>query len=110
VDLNAVEALLDQVIHGVGDVCLYDRPRVRVWPPQLSSPGFTAKFHRLTHRPEAEGKPSHWILIAGQTPARPRPLLVGMAVYASEANLIGRLTLEPVQWTTQLRVVKASEV
>lgn len=104
IDENAIEGLLDQVVRGLGSVLHHDRPRVRVWPSQLSSQGFTVKFHRLTHRPEAEGQASHWILVAGQTPARPRPLLVGLALYAGEANHVGRLTLEPKQWTDVLRV------
>lgn len=105
-DDNSVELLLDQVVHGLADVLSYDRPRIRVWPQQLSSQGFALKFNRLTRRPEPDGQPSHWILIAGQTPPRPRPLLVGLAVWANEANYIGRLTLDPLHWGDRLRVVQ----
>lgn len=109
IDSNALELLLDQVVHGLADVLRYDRPRIRLWPPQLSSQGFALKFHRLTRRPEPDGRPSHWVLLAGQTPARPRPLLLGLAVWANEANYIGRLTLEPVRWADLLRVVRTTE-
>lgn len=104
VDADAVPALLDQVIHGLGAVLGHDRPRLRVWPPQLSTEGFAVKFHRLTVRPEPDGRASHWVLLAGETPARPRPLLVGLALWAPEANHIGRLTLDAARWADVLRV------
>jgi hypothetical protein len=107
IDPEVVEALLDQVTRGLGDVIDADQPHLRIWPVQLSSQGFAHKFHRLVHRPEPDGQPSHWILVAGQTPPRPRPLLVGLALWAREANHIGRLTLEPVRWNDQLRIVKS---
>ena len=50
---GAVEPLLDQVLRGLGDIARQDRPRLRVWPPQLSSQGFAPTFFRLTRRPEA---------------------------------------------------------
>ena len=63
-----VEALLDQVLRGLGQVARQDRPRVRVWPPQLSQQGFAPTFFRRTQCPDRDGKPSHWLLAAG--PAR----------------------------------------
>ena len=107
---DAVEQLLDHVMRGLAEVIEDDQPHIRLWPPQLSAQGFAHKFHRLVRRPEPDGQPSHWVLVAGQTPPRPRPLLVGMALWAREANLIGRLTLEPVRWNDLLRVVKTVDI
>jgi hypothetical protein len=81
-----------------------DKARVRVWPAQLSNQGFGPTFHRLVERPEEEGEPSRWVLVAGQTAPRPKPVLLGLALYAEEANTIGQLTLKPEQWTETLRV------
>jgi hypothetical protein len=109
VDADALPVLLDQVVRGLAEVIAHDRPRLRVWPPQLSRQGFTVKFHRMTQRPEEEGEPSRWVLVAGESPARPRPLLVGLALACAEANHIGRLTLEPGQWNDVLRVRAAED-
>jgi hypothetical protein len=101
---GAVEELLDQVLWGLGTIARTDRPKIRLWPPQLSHQGFVAAFHRATPRPEPEGQPSRWILVAGQTPPRPRPLLLGLALWADEPVYIGRLTLEPGRWADVLRI------
>jgi hypothetical protein len=101
---GAVNDVLDQVLWGLGEIARLDQPRVLVWPPQLSIQGFAAAFHRTTPKPEAEGQPSRWILVAGQTPPRPRPVLLGMGLWADQATLIGRLTLEPRQWSEVLRI------
>jgi hypothetical protein len=102
-----VNDLLDQALWGLGEIVQLDRPRVLIWPPQLSTQGFAAAFHRTTPTPEAAGQPSRWILVAGQTPPRPRPVLLGMALWADHATLIGRLTLEPRQWSEVLRIQAA---
>lgn len=104
IDPAAVEGLLDQFLRGLGALAKQDRPRVRVWPSQLSSQGFGPTFHRQVQRPEPDGKPSRWILVAGQTPPRPRPLLLGLALWADEPNSVGRLTLKPEQWAEVVRV------
>ncbi|HMC66757.1 MAG TPA: hypothetical protein VKI65_17610 [Gemmataceae bacterium] len=102
VEVSQVESALDQIFRGLGEIVRRDHPRIRLWPPQLSSHGFAPTFHRLTHKPEPGGEPSRWVLIAGQTPSRPRPLLLGLALWADEANTLGQLTLEPAQWTNVL--------
>jgi hypothetical protein len=101
---GAVEELLDQFLWGLGAITRTDRPKVRIWPPQLSHQGFAVAFHRTTPRPEPPGQPSRWILIAGQTPPRPRPFLLGVALWADEPVYIGRSTLEPGRWADVLRI------
>lgn len=96
--------LLDQVLWGLGALYREDSPGVRLWPPQLSSQGFAAAFHRRMHKREPEGQPSRWVLVAGPTPPRPRPVLLGLALWADAVNPIGRLTLEPGQWSSVLRI------
>ena len=95
--------LLDQVLWGLGALYREDSPGVRLWPPQLSSQGFAAAFHRRLRKREPEGQPSRWVLVAGPTPPRPRPILLGLALWADDVNPIGRLTLEPGQWSSVLR-------
>ena len=47
-----VESLLDGVLRGLGQVARQDRPRIRIWPPQLSQQGFAPTFFRLMRCPD----------------------------------------------------------
>src|SRR5262249_48232171 len=60
--IGKVDSALEQVFRGLGEVSIDDKPRVRIWPPQLSVAGFAPTFFRLTKRPDADGKPSRWVL------------------------------------------------
>jgi hypothetical protein len=104
VDADKAEPLLEHVLRGLGTVARQDRPRVRVWPPQLSHQGFAVKFHRLTQTPDPDGRPSHWTLLAGRAKVGQHFLLLGMAVWTEEPTTLGRLTLEPERWPEVLRV------
>jgi hypothetical protein len=99
-----VEGLLDEVIRGLGAVVRHDKPRVRIWPPQPSKEGFAPTFHRYTEKPEAEGRPSRWVLAAGPASAGRRPVLLGLALQADVPNMQGRLTLDPMRWPEVVRV------
>ena len=109
-DAIAVEKLLDRLIPGLGAVAAHDRPRIRVWPSQLSYQGFTAAFHRCTPRREPEGAPSRWVLVAGRAQAGRQPILLGLGLWTDEPNTIGRVNLGPQQWLDVLRLrVRESE-
>jgi hypothetical protein len=103
IEASAAEAILDQVLHGLGAVARVDKPRVRVWPPQLSAAGFAPTFHRVVSKPDADGKPSRWVLLAGPAKAGQRAVLLGLALWADEENSVGRLNLEPAQWRDYLK-------
>ncbi len=98
------EAVLEQVLRGLGKAVKEDRPRVRTWPPQLSSTGFAPTFFRLTRRPEPEGKPSRWVLVAGKARAGGQPVLIGLALWTDEPTDLGRVTLEEMEWPKTLGV------
>ncbi len=103
-DLVSAEDWLDRVLWGLGDIARHDRPRILLWPPQLSRQGFVAAFARTVRRPEPEGEASCWILLAGQTPHRPQPILLGLALKADVPVHIGRMTLAPGQWASAMRI------
>ncbi len=109
IDATAVEQLLDLVVPGLSEVARHDRPRVRVWPPQPSHHGFGMVFHRCTQKPEPDGSPSRWVLLAGGAQAGRRPVLLGLGLWADEPNALGRLTLERHQWLDLLRLRGAGE-
>lgn len=104
VDATAVEKLLDRIVPGLGDVTRNDRPRIRVWPPQLSNQGFSSIFQRCMVCPEPEGEPSRWVLVSGRAQAGRQPVLVGLGLWADEANTVGRVSLEQHQWLDVLRL------
>lgn len=101
---DQVEDLLEETLPGLKGIVLEDRPRIRVWPPQLSKQGFAPTFHRETEKPESEGRPSRWVLVAGPATAGRRPILLGLALWADTPNTLGRLTLDPLRWGEVLRV------
>jgi hypothetical protein len=104
VDATAIEKLLERVLPGLGAIAARDRPRIRVWPPQLSHQGFIAAFHRCTPKHEPEGESSCWILVAGRALLGRQPLLLGLGLWADEPNTIGRVNLEAQQWLDVLRL------
>src|SRR5262249_41146188 len=104
VDATAVEKLLNLVLPGLGDLAREDRPRIRVWPPQFSQKGFAFAFFRRAVRLGRAGEPSRWVLVAGRAQVGRNPVLVGLGLWADEANTLGQITLEPRQWLDVLRL------
>jgi hypothetical protein len=101
---SMVEPLLDQIVRGLAGIVQEDKARIKVWPPQLSSDGFTINFLRHMNRPEPEGRSSRWVLVAGEARVGQQKILLGLALLADNANNLGKLTLEPVQWKETLRI------
>lgn len=100
------EALLDQVVPGLGAFVRSDRPRVRVWPTQLSHQGFFAALRRHTLFPGGEERTlTRWVLLMGRVFFNHRPIGLGLALLADQDNTLGRITLEhPHQWAEALRM------
>jgi hypothetical protein len=101
---SQAEALLNRVIPGLGNAASHDRPRVRVWPPQLSQQGFATAFFRHTITGTKEGQPSPWVLVAGRSQFNSPALLLGLALWADQPNNLGHVSLEPHQWLDVLRI------
>jgi hypothetical protein len=104
IDPAQAESLLNRVIPGLGAIAKQDRPRVRIWPPQLSQQGFATGLFRHTVAPQKEGQPSPWVLVAGRSQFNQPALLLGLAFWAKEPNNVGRVSLEPHQWLDVLRI------
>jgi hypothetical protein len=101
---SAVEEILTQVLFGLGSIYRLDKPLVRIWPAQLSHHGFSVLFHRNMRKQEPDDQPSRWVLLAGTTPPRPRPVLLGLSLWADAPTMIGKRQLDPGQWTTALTI------
>lgn len=108
VSADEAPEILDTVVRGLGGLLKFDKPRVKVWPAQLSLPGFAPTFHRLVKSPDA-GKPkSEWVKVAGVAKVGGKPLLVGLALLAEDVCKIGELKMDHSDWGEMLQVVKTS--
>jgi hypothetical protein len=96
--------VLDDVLRGLGAFVAADKPRVRVWPPQLSVAGFGPTFHRLVASPDGGAKSSRWVKLAGPARTGKRPILLGLAVLADEPTKLGDVQVETTEWGELLRV------
>ncbi|VTS06653.1 hypothetical protein [Tuwongella immobilis] len=101
-----VPALLDEVCRGLGAMVRLDKPRIKVWPPQLSIPGFAPTFHRLITTGDDAKSPTKWILTAGPAKAGKRPILLAMALKADDAMERDlEIVTQPAEWNDRLRIV-----
>jgi hypothetical protein len=100
--------LLDHVRHRLGQFVTTDKPRVRVWPPQLSVAGFAPTFHRLVESPDAGRENSRWVKLAGPARTGQRPVLLGLAVLADEPMKLGDVQVETTEWAELLRIERVN--
>jgi hypothetical protein len=103
------EGLLQAVVHGLGEVADLDKPRVRVWPGQLSQEGFAPKFFRNVCRPERRGQASRWILVAGPARAGQKTVLVGLALETTDVTMRGNVRIKAEQWYDKFRINAAGD-
>jgi hypothetical protein len=96
--------LLDRAVPGLGALVLRDRPRISIWPAQLSTMGFTNSFHRCTPTGQREEEPSQWVLLAGRAQGGGQALFLGLGLWSDEPTTLGRRNLEPHQWLDVLRL------
>jgi hypothetical protein len=105
VEDDKIETYLARVVTGLGEIFKYDKPRVRIWPAQLSAEGFSRQFHRNTLVPQEKGELSPWVVVAGRAKlGKNQAVMVGLALQALKPTTVGRLTLETHEWESKLRV------
>ena len=101
---NGVEALLEEVLRGLGQIAQQDKPRIKIWPPQLSQQGFAPTFFRKTQSPDRAGKPSNWLLAAGPARAGGKPVLLGLAMWADDKGPMEQIILTETEWDEALQI------
>jgi hypothetical protein len=104
VHADDVERMLESVVPGLGDICKGDKPRIKVWPRQLSYEGFTKHFQRNMLVPEPAGMQSRWVLLGGRAKLGKQQIMLGLALQAVKPTTLGRRTVEAHEWPTVLRV------
>lgn len=104
IDTNTIEKLLDRVLPGLGEIYKQDKPRLRIWPQQLSYEGFAKHFHRNTRVPEGDGELSRWAIVAGRAKLSKFQVMLGFALQGIKPHSIGRKSIEAHQWDEVLRI------
>jgi hypothetical protein len=104
VDEQHLEKLLERILPGLGGIFEADKPRVRVWPVQLSYQGFTRHLHRNTILPEGEHQLSKWVVVAGRAKLDEGQVMLGLGLEAIKPTTVGRRTIDAHEWATLLRV------
>ncbi len=104
VDADDAEEMLERVLPGLGEIYRGDKPRVKVWPRQLSYEGFVKHFQRNMLTPEGEGEPSRWVLIGGRAKLGKQQIMLGLGLQAIKPTTVGRRTIDAHEWPTVLRV------
>ena len=106
IDIEEVPELLDDLLRGLSGFLGTDKPRIRVWPPQMSVNGWPPTFFRLVESPDEDDRKSNWIRVAGTIKIAGKPYLLGIAFYADESTKVGTLILEPTEWVKHLQIEK----
>lgn len=101
---NAAKTL-DQIAHGLGAVSAAHKPVLRLWPPQLSSEGFSSAFFGALKLPGEHGQGTPWIALSGPCIINGQKMLVGMALCAGEENNLSQAVLQnEFAWKDALRI------
>jgi hypothetical protein len=103
-DQEHIDKLLDRILPGLGGIFNADKPRVRIWPMQLSHEGFAKHLHRNTIIPEGEKKLSPWAVVAGMAKLDDCQVMLGLGLQALKPTTVGRKTVAAHQWDEMLRV------
>jgi hypothetical protein len=104
IDVDDLAKVLDQILPGLGGIYQYDKPRVKVWPTQVSYQGFANHFHRNTETGAAEGEDTRWAMIAGRVKVGTTQFMLGLALQSIKPNTVGRRTVDSHEWASVLRV------
>lgn len=99
-----VKGLMSEVVEDLGAIVNNDKPRIIIWPPQLSLQGFAPTFHRAVETPEAAGESSPWIVLAGPARVGPKKMLIGIALLSEKHMMMGRRDIEMERWHEILTV------
>lgn len=104
IELDQLGKILDELLPGLGDIYKHDKPRVKVWPPQVSYQGFAHFFHNNMNTGGADGEQTRWATLAGRVKVGKKQIMVGMALQSIKPNTVGQRTLDSHEWASVLRV------
>jgi hypothetical protein len=103
-EMDEVPAILEKVIPGLGEIYKYDKPRIKIWPTQVSYQGFANHFHKNMKTGGEEGEQTRWVLVAGRIKVGKKQYMLGVALQSIKPNTIGRQIVDSHEWATILKV------
>jgi hypothetical protein len=98
---DMAEGLLESVLPGLGAVAQADKPRISIWPSQLSVAGFAPTFFRHVH---VMGKMNPWVRIAGPAKTAPATVCLGLGLLFAESQHAGTRVMTEAKWPELLRI------
>jgi hypothetical protein len=104
VDPDEVGAMLSKILPGLEEIYAKDKPRVKVWPKQVSYQGFANHFHRCMITGAKPGEQTRWVLVAGRAKLGKYQIMLGLALQSVKPNTVGRRTVDSHEWASILRV------
>ena len=104
IDLDELAPFLEKIVPGLGEIYKADKPRVKLWPTQISYQGFGNHFHKNMETGAEEGEQTRWVLVAGRVKVGKRQFMLGLALQTIKPNTVGRRTIDSHEWATILRV------
>ena len=100
--------LLDIILPGLREITTFDFPRLETWTDHHARDSFRSALEKNMKFPEAEGEPSRWLVLVGETSLPQGPVHVGMAVYTSEATTLRVIGVPSGHWGKVLGIREAS--
>jgi hypothetical protein len=104
ISADDVPELMGDLLRGLTQVVKADKPRIRIWPVQLSVEGFAPTFHRLVESPDAEGAKSRWVRLAGPVKIGGKQFLLGIALQTETPLKDGKMIMTTGDWSDYLGV------
>ena len=104
VSVDELPKILEEIVAGLGDIYKHDRPRVKVWPKQVSYQGFASFFHNHTPTGAKDTSQTRWVMVAGRVKVGKKQYMLGVALQSIKPNTIGRRTVDSHEWSNVLRV------
>jgi hypothetical protein len=104
IDTEELFSMLERVLTGLGGIYSRDKPRVKVWPKQVSYQGFANHFNRCTVTGAKEGEQTRWVTVAGRAKLGKYQIMLGLALQSVKPNTVGRRVVDSDEWASVLRV------
>jgi hypothetical protein len=104
IDEDRIPEILEEVVAGMANIYKNDKPRVKIWPKQVSYQGFATFFHSHTETGAGEKEQTRWVLVAGRIKVGKTQYMLGLGMQTIKPNPIGRRTVDSHEWSNVLRV------
>ncbi len=95
---SMADSVLDWIRPGLSEVAEADSPRVVLWPPHYSTPGFSRSFAANVKAPGGKGQRSAWVLVSGRTDMGRHRMHVGLVLHTTEPTTLRHMEVAGDGW------------